>query len=468
MSSGFSVKDRTCFPQIFVTFCVFLWPLLLPLKAADDLASAKELTARGDFAGALPEWKEALAEATEKKDVNGQVVASLGLANVLQQLGQIRLAEETLHAADVLARAGTDKRLQSRTQSGMGTLLMFGSDPDEAEPCLVNGLKLAREAGDARLTAGALNNLANLHAYQKKTDQALKEYEDGIGEAERAGDKVFAAKMSANLVTTAVDAASWDEAKKWAYRIIDSAPQVPDSHDKAAALLGAGKACVDIFTQGADDDKELRLKANTAYLAAEATAKKIDDKRALSYALGYRAELYKMDGKPDEALALSRHAAVLAQEVKSNDVLFRWQWQIARILALQKKREQAITAYESAVATLQNVRHDMALHFGNTNYRSSFRDAAGSIYFELADLLLQRANSDKTDAEIQKDLLLARDTAEDLKEAELEDYFQDDCANLLKAKNKKIESISQTAAVVYFIPLEDRTEILVELPSKRI
>jgi CHAT domain-containing protein len=345
---------------------------------------------------------------------------------------------------------------------------MFSSNPVDAEPCLKRGLELARQSGDARLTASALNNLANYHAYDKKTDDALKEYEDGIDKAEKAGDKALAAKMSANLVTCAVDAGSWEEAKKWAYRIIDEAPHVPDTHDKATALLSAGKACVDIFTQNAPDDSDLRVKANAAYAEAGKIATTIGDQRALSYALGYRGELYQMDGKADDALVLSRHAAVIAQEVKSKDSLFRWQWQIARILALQKKREQAIEAYESAKTTLQDVRHDMALHFGNSNYHSTFRDAAGSLYFELADLLLQRASDDKTDAEIQADLLAARDTAEDLKAAELEDYFQDDCANLLKEKNKSAAEVSKTAVVIYFIPLHDRTEILVETPSRRI
>ena len=265
-----------------------------------------------------------------------------------------------------------------------------------------------------------------------------------------------------------MQAGSWDEAKKWADEIISDGPHAPDSHDKAMALLGAGKACVDIFTQNDSTDDDLRLKAYAAYQQAETTAQKIQDNRALSYALGYQGELYQMEGKSDDALVLTRHAAILAQELKSPDILFRWDWQIARILALQKKREPAITAYQSAVAILQGIKHDMSLHYGNINYHSSFRDAAGAIYFELADLLLQRADDAKTDAEIQVDLLAARDTAEDLKAAELEDYFQDDCANLLKAKITKVETISQTAAVIYIIPLPDRTEILVNMPSGRI
>jgi CHAT domain-containing protein len=437
-------------------------------KAKDEMAQAQEARAHGDFAGSLPFWRAAGSDYAADKDSAGQLSAALGLADAFQQLGQYRLAESTLENADPLAKASGDKRLQVRVESSLGAVYMLTSNPDDAEGLLTKSVALAREVGDAHLVATALNNLGNLHAYQKNTDQALREYEEGVDSAKSAGDKGLALKISANLVSCAVAAGESDEAIKWAKQIIDEAPGAPDSHDKAQALLGAGKALVDIFTQSDSKDDDLRLQAYKADRLAGDTAQKINDARAQSYALAYEGELYELEGKSDEALELSRHAAVLAQQLKSPDILFRWQWQIARILGLQKKREEAIVAYQSAVATLQTIRHDMSLHFGNTNYHSSFREAAGAIYFELADLLLQRADDAKTDAEIQTDLLAARDTAEDLKAAELEDYFQDDCANLLKAKVTKIETISNTAAVVYIIPLADRTEILVMMPSGRI
>jgi CHAT domain-containing protein len=437
-------------------------------NAKDHMAQAQEAQTRGDFAGALPFWRAAANEYTSENDSSGQLNAALGLADALQQLGQYRLAEQTLEQADQVAKKGGDKRRQVRVESSLGAVYMLTSNPDDAEGLLTKSLALAREVGDAHLIATALNNLGNLHGYQKNYDQAAQEYEEGVSSATDAGDKVLALKISANLVASSVAAGSSDEAIKWALQIVEDGPGVPDSHDKAQALLSAGKALVDIFTQSDSTNDDLRLKAYAAYQQAAATARKIDDDRALSYALAYEGELYQMEGKSDEALELSRHAAVLAQGLKSPDSLFRWEWQIARILALQKKREQAITAYQSAVTTLESIRHDMSLHFGNINYHSSFREAAGAVYFELADLLLQRADDAKSDAEIQTDLLAARDTAEDLKAAELEDYFQDDCANLLKAKITKIETISPTAAVIYIIPLTDRTEILVNMPSGRI
>lgn len=439
-------------------------------SGAEDgpVAQATALNEKGDFEATLPLWRSALQTAQDQHDVPGELQASLGLAAALNELGDNRSAEELLEKADKLAKQGTDKVVQARIESDLGEIYMLSTNPDDAEGLLTKSLALARQANDVRLTATALNNLGNWHAYQKNDDQALKEYEEGISLAQTSGDKALAAKIAANLITCAVNAGSWDEAKKWADQIIGDGPHLSDTHEKAMALLSAGKACVDIFTQNDSKNDELRLKAYAAYRQAEQTARKIQDDRALSYALGYEGELYQLEGRSDDALRLTRHAAILAQQLKSPDILFRWQWQIARIIALQHQREQAITAYQSAVATLQTIRHDMSLHFGNNIYHSSFREAAGAIYFELADLLLQRADDAKSDAEIQTDLLAARDTAENLKAAELEDYFQDDCANLLKSKITKIETISTTAAVIYIIPLADRTEILVNMPSGRI
>jgi hypothetical protein len=161
--------------------------------------------------------------------------------------------------------------------------------------------------------------------------------------------------MEANLAKSAVDAALWDDAKKGADQIVEEAKFAPDSHDKATALLGAGKAFVDVFIQSDAKDDDLRLKAYAAYEAAAQTARRIGDDRAQSYACGYEAELYQMEGKSAEALTLARHAASLAQNLNSSDILFRWQWQIARILALQHQLEPAISAYQATVATLQNI-----------------------------------------------------------------------------------------------------------------
>jgi len=101
--------------------------------------------------------------------------------------------------------------------------------------------------------------------------------------------------------------------------------------------------------------------------------------------------------------------------------------------------------------------------------RSSFRERVGPLLFGLADLLLRDADKHPAgSAEEQNDLKEARATIEKLKQAELEDYLQDKCASLYQQQQQDIDSLARQlqVALVYFIPLPDRTELLVTLPDK--
>src|SRR6202012_4371980 len=100
-------------------------------------------------------------------------------------------------------------------------------------------------------------------------------------------------------------------------------------------------------------------------------------------------------------------------------------WQIGRLQAAQGRREEAILTYRRAIQELNAVRDGISTRFGNENARSSYREKAGPIYFELADLLLQRANGLPSGKEFQECLEEARGACESLKAVELEDYFQD-------------------------------------------
>lgn len=62
-------------------------------------------------------------------------------------------------------------------------------------------------------------------------------------------------------------------------------------------------------------------------------------------------------------------------------------------------------------------------------------------------------------------LLEARATVEQLKAAELRDYFRDDCITELEAKNTRLENVSSSAAIIYPIILPQRLELLVSFPG---
>jgi len=147
------------------------------------------------------------------------------------------------------------------------------------------------------------------------------------------------------------------------------------------------------------------------------------------------------------------------------EALYRWEWQSGRLLKAQGKADEAIAAYRRAVQTLQPIRHDITLGYGNAVAHPSFRDAQGPMFFELADLLFAQADKANSPEQAQQLLREARDTVEQLKAVELEDYFHDDCVNVVRAKTMALETVDERTAIIYVVPFADRTELLVSLAS---
>ena len=84
------------------------------------------------------------------------------------------------------------------------------------------------------------------------------------------------------------------------------------------------------------------------------------------------------------------------------------------------------------------------------------------VYLDFVDVLLQ--HSSRVDEPVAL-LMEARATVEQLKAAELRDYFRDECITDLEAKTTRLETVSPRAAIIYPIILPQRLELLVSLPG---
>jgi CHAT domain-containing protein len=460
------------------TTCLLLFAAVSVSRATpadDELAEGQRLAARGAFEDSVKHWKQADTLFEQEKNSSGQSEAEIQLAAAYTALGRVNLAIETLgkiqdraarqndlkHLAAAKAALGAIYTLSSPPMGGTADHQHMDGDQDLAESNLKESVKLARSAKDSHVEAVALNNLGNLHSYQKKFDTAEEEYRSAKSLAAASGDRELVSQVCANAAHSALKAENYDNAEEWADEASATASKLKNSHNQVNNLIGTGRTFKQLFDTAPDHDDSLRLRALQTFQKAAASAEAIGDNRGLSYALGFEGELYEEEKKYDEAMALTRKAILVAGPLNSPDLLYRWEWQIGRLLRAKKDRDGAIMAYHRAVQMVQAIRHDMALRYGNPNAHSSFREVAGPIYTQLADLILQRAASDADQVSLRE----ARDTIESLRSAELEDYFQDQCVNLLKSKITSVEAISPTSAVIYVIPLPDRTELLVSLRS---
>lgn len=174
-----------------------------------------------------------------------------------------------------------------------------------------------------------------------------------------------------------------------------------------------------------------------------------------------QAELFEKAGRFREAQALSD--SVIAQVPQASEILFQEEWRRGRLYRVLGDPGRALSAYQRAAFHLKAIRPNIPViyHAG----RSSFRDTLSPFYLGLADLLLQQAATLENEA-AQSLLREARDTVEELKAAELQDYLQDSC--LIETQSiANLEAIAPRTAVLYPILLPDRLALLLGIGEQQ-
>lgn len=426
-------------------------------------AAGQETFERGDFNGAATHWREAARLFQNAGDARGQSHALASLGAAYQSSGQTELAFGALQMALETATRSGDRSGLTLIKNNLGSLYTFTRQPALAETALRESLQFAEQDKDGHAAALALNNLGNVLAGQERDGEAQDAYRRSMALAKSSDDALLTSRAGLNLSSLLVRSGRADEAASLNETASQALPNLADSHDKTQLLLSAARSArllADADTAKANEFMERAGRLNNAALQV---AGKMDDKRSLSQALGYLGEIAEKQDRNAEAAQWTRRARFVAQQSQLPDLLYQWDWQMGRLLKRQGNLDEAINAYRRAIETMRTLCDCNGMV--GSDPRTSFRAATGPIYYQMADLLLQRSDS-QPDAQLaQKRLIEARDTVELLKSAELSDYFQDACVTAGLSKVKDIEAVLKSAAVVYYIPLPDRTEILLGLPT---
>ena len=436
------------------------------------LADARNLVDQGQqafqngaFSQAAADWQKAVESFRSQGNTNAEILTSISLASAYQSIGQQKRAVQILEGALARAEKAGDRLRVALVKGKLGAALILAMDSDRATSLLREALETARTDKDLRLAAAILNDQGNLLTTQTNYIQALAAFEESVALAREVGDSSLVPQALCNAAATAVRAGEYGKADALNAQALLETERLATSHAKAFLLLTAGQTDRQIKPTNAEPAGRLLKRAHQSFEQALAMAEKINDRSIETYALGYMGQLYEQDGQPAAALTLTRRAAFAAQQAQMPEALYRWEWQTGRLLKKGTDLGPAIVAYRSAIQTLQPIRNDVSLGYGNATARLSFRETEGPLFFELADLLLQQAKSTTDPKQEQALLLEARDTVEHLKAVELEDYFCDDCVNVQRANTRSVEAVDEQTAVVYVIPLPSRIEVLVGLTS---
>jgi CHAT domain-containing protein len=418
---------------------------------------------RGSFAQALAAWKQAADLYERGGKVGEQSRALAQAAQASESLGQVSQALQQLELALTLAQQTGDRARIAAVMESLGRTYLAARKTDAAVQYLTQALAMAQADENRRLIAAIHNDLGIAHVAQQHDADALAAFATSAQEAHAAGDRPLAVRAHINAARMALKLNQPDHARDWLDLAFDALQDFEPSHDKAMNLIQVGLGYQQLRASMPAMDAPLLLRAAGVLLEATTVAEHVGDARTRSYADGYLGHLYETEHRYEEALQLTRRAVFSAQSANAPESLFRWQWQLGRLLAATSKLDEAIASYGHATMTLRPIRMEVASAWGNDSFAGE--DSVRTLFFELADLLLHRASLTGDAQGAEQYLRRARDAIETYKAAELRDYFRDDCVDTLQARITKLDTLAAGTAVVYPIVFADRLELLVSLPN---
>lgn len=424
---------------------------------------------RGAFSTALSHWKQAAELYKSSGNTPAQVEALVLSSQASLGLGQSKQALQSLELALGLAQKSGDPLLEAPILGHLGRTYLTMRQLPQASEFLRQASALGRKQNSSPLLATALNDLGILLVLQQQDQNALDTFQESVTHAQSVGLPLLAATARTNAARAWLRLKQATNSRLTLDAALEQLQEVtPPSRQTALGLIGIAVTYQRLLPHLPQEHDALLLRTAGALQESSTIAERLGDKRTLSYALGYLGQLYETSFRMDEALQLTRRSVFAAQSVDAPESLYRWQWQLGRQLATIGQLDQAIASYRQATLTLQPIRAELTQ--ASSDGVVGEQDTVKPLFFELADLLLQRASLTDDITAVDADLRAARDAIEAYKTAELRDYFKDECVDAVRSRLTTFDRLSADTAVVYPIMFNSRLELLMSLPSglKRI
>ena len=446
--------------------------LILPMMAAassrmspadEVMAQGTQAFQRGAYEDALGKLKEAARQYEAQGQSHQQSQALVAAARAAESLGQTKQALQLLELALTLAQNEPDALWRATVLAQLGHTYLTARQLDAASTHLIQARELATQISSPAFTAPLLNDLGILHALKNRQQEALTVFTEAVQLAQQAQLPLVELHARVNAARTHMQLNQPMNSRLWTDQALEQVNTLPASREKAIGLMNIGLLYRRLLPYLPDLHDPLVLRAAGALQESASLAEQLSDARTLSFALGHLGHLYESEQRFDEALSFTRRAIFSAQSVDAPESLYRWQWQLGRQLAATEKLDEAIASYRQATATLQPIRPAVAVAATDSSW--SDEDPIRPLFFEQADLLLQRASLTEEQPAGTQYLLAARDAIEAYKTAELRDYFKDECVDALQARLTKFDSLAANTAIIYPILFPTRLELLVSLPS---
>ncbi|MDQ6963152.1 MAG: CHAT domain-containing protein [Mariprofundaceae bacterium] len=398
-------------------------------------------------------------ESTENKSLERAMYAADHLQKKglhLQALSELLVQQEKIKKAQASKKKVYSDQLYVQFVSQLGDLHLQLHHWEKAAILLSEAVVLARDMEQPPLLASTLNNFANLAAIAGEDAYAHAAFQESIdlstGVKGQHPILLQAMMNQARLLWKEKEQLESENKLKTMLVLLQS-----DLRFSARQLLALSRL-VHQIRQTEKSGEDWFLAEHQVLNMALKAAKSGSQATSLSQAYGYLAALYEEDKNVKDALKLNQRAVFFAQQEASAELLYRWQWQYARLLMMQGQLLEAIDAYQKSIHTLNPIR--TALLKGLRKAESPFNTHIRPVYMELADALLQQAELESEAVDKQELLRQARSSIENMKSLEIQDYLSSDCIDLSNSQQALLDNVDQQTAIIYPVVLKDRLVML--------
>jgi CHAT domain-containing protein len=387
---------------------------------------------QGQIEAALVTWQRATALYTQLGEETGRVGSLLNQVQAQQALGLLLQARNTLAEVEALLQQRPNSPLNAIALRSLGNRWLMMGDAVRSRQVLEQSLKLSGDDPGATLLS-----LGNVARSQKDNAAALTFYQ-----------RSNTPQAMLNQFSLLIEMGQKETAKALIPEIQSRLSTLTLSRSTVYARINFGQSLIKL-------DK---LATAQTLSTALQDARKLGDRRAETYALGYLAQVYEQTQQPVDAQKLTEQALLMAQSLNAPEITYQWQWQLGRILRSQGQPQAATESYEAAFQTLKSIRTDLVATSPDLQF--SFRERVEPVYREYVEVLLGSPQPS------QANLKQAREVIESLRIAELNNFFRTSC---LEGKLVAIEALNQTqskSAILYPIILHDRIELILSIPDQ--
>jgi tetratricopeptide (TPR) repeat protein len=320
------------------------------------------------------------------------------------------------------------------------------------------------ELNDPVVCASLLNNTGNSMFSIGRYQAAMDSYTKAFSFINQSKSETLKAVILINILSVNMHLESFDTIKKAFDTALIHVKKLSDDHIKSNFLISLSLKAKGIAGYFPETKSSMIQIAHNLLHKSSKISYLSSDNRLLSKAAGYTAQLSELNQDYENAIKKTRKAIFYADQGNYLALQYLWQLQMGSLFKQIGKKDQAIQSFENSIAILSKIRKE--IFTGYRFYKDVFNERIRPVYQELASLYIERADmANKTELK-QQNLKRAINIMENLKTAELQDYFEDECVAKSKKTSDLLERVPEKAAMIYPISLKKRLVVLIAIEDR--